>query len=173
MSDTRGRILLVEDTPTQAEVAKALLADLGHEVRHAANGTDGLRMALEWQPDAILVDLQLPDFSGFDLMRKLRAQGSRAVLIVLTANGSVDAAVEAMRLGAMDFIVKPYGKARLKVTLDNALEKRALRAELVQVRTQLQTTARRHTEQRNTIRYLIGCLVFLAGVMALFILAGF
>ena len=137
MSDQRGRILLVEDTPTQAEVAKALLADLGHEVKHAETGGRGLALALDWLPDAILVDLQLPDFSGFELMRKLRAEGSEAACIVITANGSVNAAVEAMREGAMDFIVKPYGKARLKVTLDNALEKRALKAELTAVKQQL------------------------------------
>ena len=137
MSEPRGRILLVEDTPTQAEVAKALLVDLGHEVRHAETGTRGLAMALDWLPDAILVDLQLPDFSGFELMRKLRAEGSEAACIVITANASVNTAVEAMREGAMDFIVKPYGRARLKVTLDNALEKRALKAELTAVKQQL------------------------------------
>jgi two-component system, repressor protein LuxO len=137
MSEQRGRILLVEDTPTQAEVAKALLADMGHEVRHAETGARGLAIALDWLPDAILVDLQLPDFSGFELMRKLKAEGSEAACIVITANASVNTAVEAMREGAMDFIVKPYGKARLKVTLDNALEKRALKAELTAVRQQL------------------------------------
>ena len=137
MSESRGRILLVEDTPTQAEVARALLNDMGHEVRHAETGARGLALALDWLPDAILVDLQLPDFSGFELMRRLRAEGSEAACIVVTANGSVNAAVEAMREGAMDFIVKPYGKARLKVTLDNALEKRALKAELVAVKQQL------------------------------------
>ena len=137
MADQRGRILLVEDTPTQAEVARALLNDMGHEVRLAETGARGLAMALDWLPDAILVDLQLPDFSGFELMRRLKAEGSEAACIVITANGSVNAAVEAMREGAMDFIVKPYGKARLKVTLDNALEKRALRAELTAVKQQL------------------------------------
>ena len=137
MSEPRGRVLLVEDTPTQAEVAKALLADMGHEVRHAETGAAGLSMALDWLPDAILVDLQLPDFSGFELMRKLKAEGVEAACIVITANASVNTAVEAMREGAMDFIVKPYGKARLKVTLDNALEKRALKAELTAVRQQL------------------------------------
>lgn len=137
MSGQRGRVLLVEDTPTQAEVAKALLAEMGHAVRHAETGAAGLSMALDWLPDAILVDLQLPDFSGFELMRKLKAEGVEAACIVITANASVNTAVEAMREGAMDFIVKPYGKARLKVTLDNALEKRALKAELTAVRQQL------------------------------------
>jgi two-component system repressor protein LuxO len=132
-----GRVLLVEDTPTQAEVAKAMLAALGHAVRHAATGAQALAIAQDWQPDAVLVDLQLPDFSGFELMRRLRAEGSEAAMIVLTANGSVNTAVEAMREGAIDFIVKPYGKARLKVTLDNALENRALRAELSAVKQQL------------------------------------
>ena len=137
MSEQRGRILLVEDTPTQAEVAKALLSDMGHEVRHAETGARGLALALDWMPDAILVDLQLPDFSGFELMRRLKAEGVEAACIVITANASVNTAVEAMREGAMDFIVKPYGRARLKVTLDNALEKRALRAELTAVKQQL------------------------------------
>jgi len=125
-----ARVLLVEDTPTQAEIAKAMLRDFGHEMRHAETGAEGLAMAQEWQPDAILVDLVLPDFSGMELMRRLRAAGNSAACIVLTAHGSVNTAVEAMREGAMDFLLKPYAAARLRVTLDNALEKRSLRQAL-------------------------------------------
>ncbi len=131
------RILLVEDTPTQAEVAKALLRDQGVEIRHAETAGQALADALAYPPDAILLDLELPDFSGFELMRKLRAEGVEAAIIAVTANASVNSAVEAMRQGAMDFIVKPYAKARLTVTLTNALEKRALTRELKTVRAQL------------------------------------
>jgi len=134
---TPARVLLVEDTPTQAEIAKAMLRDFGHEIRHAENGTDGLALALEWQPDAILVDLLLPDFSGIELMRRLKAARVNAACIVLTAHGSVNIAVEAMREGATDFLLKPYAAARLRVTLDNALEKRALRQALDTARTAL------------------------------------
>ena len=125
-----ARVLLVEDTPTQAEIAKVMLRDFGHEMRHAETGAQGLAMAQEWQPDAILVDLMLPDFSGMELMRRLKAEGINAACIVLTAHGSVNTAVEAMREGATDFLLKPYAAARLRVTLDNALEKRSLRQAL-------------------------------------------
>ncbi len=132
-----ARILLVEDTQSQAELAKALLRDMGVEIRHAETAGRALADALANPPDAILLDLELPDFSGFELMQKLRAEGVEAAVIVVTANASVNTAVEAMRQGAVDFIVKPYAKARLTVTLTNALEKRALTQELKTVRAQL------------------------------------
>jgi two-component system repressor protein LuxO len=137
MAAAGARILLVEDTPTQAEVARALLRDLGHEIRLAETGASAVQQALEWRPDAILMDIELPDFSGFEAMRRLRAEGLESAIIVVTAHGSVNHAVEAMREGAVDFIVKPFAKARLTVTLQNALEKRALVSELAEVKAQL------------------------------------
>ncbi|MBU8542325.1 MULTISPECIES: sigma-54-dependent transcriptional regulator [Roseomonadaceae] len=137
MAQAAARVLIVEDTPTQAEVARALLRDLGHEIRLAETGADALEQGLGWQPDAILMDLELPDFSGFEAMRRLRAAGVEAAIIVVTAHGSVNHAVEAMREGAVDFIVKPFAKTRLTVTLQNALEKRALASELRAVKAQL------------------------------------
>jgi len=125
-----ARVLLVEDTPTQAEIAKAMLREFGHDMRHAETAGAALKIAEEWRPDAILVDLVLPDFSGMELMRRLKAQGVNAACIVLTAHGSVNTAVEAMREGATDFLLKPYAAVRLRVTLENALEKRALRQAL-------------------------------------------
>jgi two-component system repressor protein LuxO len=132
-----ARVLVVEDTPTQAEVARALMRDLGHEIRIAGTGAAAVREALEWRPDAVLMDIELPDFSGFEAMRRLKAEGIETAVIVLTAHGSVNHAVEAMREGAVDFIVKPYAKARLTVTLGNALEKRALASELREVKARL------------------------------------
>ncbi|RYI86428.1 MAG: response regulator, partial [Acetobacteraceae bacterium] len=72
MSGVAGRVLLVEDTPTQAEVAKAHLRDLGHEIRTVETATEALAMARSWDPDAILLDLELPDFSGLEVLRTLR-----------------------------------------------------------------------------------------------------
>jgi two-component system repressor protein LuxO len=132
-----ARILIVEDTPSQAELARALLRDLGHDIRIAETGHAALELALSWRPDAILMDIELPDFSGFEAMRRLRAEGVETAIIVVTAHGSVNHAVEAMRQGAVDFIVKPFAKARLTVTLQNALEKRALATELREVKARL------------------------------------
>ncbi|MGK7862465.1 sigma-54-dependent transcriptional regulator [Falsiroseomonas sp. E2-1-a4] len=137
MAASAARVLIVEDTPTQAEVAGALLRTLGLETRVAETGAQAVQIAQAWRPDAILMDLELPDFSGFETMRRLRAEGVEAAIIVVTAHGSVNHAVEAMREGAVDFIVKPYAKARLTVTLQNALEKRALATELREAKAQL------------------------------------
>ncbi len=137
MAGAAARVLIVEDTPTQAEVARALLRDLGHEIRVAETGAAAVEQTLAWRPDAILMDIELPDFSGFEAMRRLRAAGIETAIIVVTAHGSVNHAVEAMREGAVDFIVKPYAKTRLTVTLQNALEKRALASELRAVKAQL------------------------------------
>jgi two-component system repressor protein LuxO len=129
-----ARILVVEDSPTQAEVARAFLRELGHESRLAGTAAEGIAAALDWRPDAVLVDLLLPDGSGFDVMRRVKAEGLEAALVVITANGSIGVAVDAMREGAADFLVKPFAKARLGTTLSNVLEKRALTAELKETR---------------------------------------
>jgi two-component system, repressor protein LuxO len=137
MNQVAARVLIVEDTPTQAELARAMLSGLGHEIRLAETAGAAFGIAQAWAPDAILLDLELPDYPGFELMRQLRAEGVDAAVIVITANGSINVAVEAMREGANDFIVKPFTKARLAVTLSNSLEKRALAAQLRSVRARL------------------------------------
>ncbi|MBU6499220.1 MAG: sigma-54 dependent transcriptional regulator, partial [Rhodospirillales bacterium] len=133
-----ARVLVVEDNATQAELARALIGGLGHEVRVAGTAALALATAQDWQPDAILLDVELPDYNGFELMVRLKSAGIDAAVLVVTANGSVNSAVEAMRAGAVDFLVKPYAKARLSVTLGNVLESRALRAELGRVRARLE-----------------------------------
>ena len=134
---TVARVLVVEDTPTQAQLARALLVGLGHEVEIAETAGAALVAARDWRPDAILLDIELPDFNGMELMQRLRAEGIDVPVVVVTANASINAAVEAMRAGAVDFIVKPYAKARLAVTLGNALEKQALAAQLASVKARL------------------------------------
>jgi two-component system repressor protein LuxO len=132
-----ARILIVEDSASQAELARLHLAGLGHQtdiVGTAAAARDWLR---DTHADAILLDIELPDGSGLDILRSLRADGDDAAVIVVTANASINAAVEAMRAGATDFLVKPYARARLAVTLANALEKRSLLAQLSRVQAQL------------------------------------
>ena len=134
---SRARVLIVEDSATQAEIARVHVLQLGHApevVGSVAAARDWLRDA---RPDAVLLDIELPDGSGLDVLRALRAEGDDAAVIVVTANASINAAVEAMRAGATDFLVKPYARARLAVTLANALEKRALLAQLSRAQAQL------------------------------------
>jgi two-component system repressor protein LuxO len=131
-----ARILVVEDTPTQAELARMLLGGLGYQARIAASAGAALVTAREWQPDVILVDIELSDYNGFELMQQLLGEGITAAVIVVTANASINAAVQAMRAGAVDFIVKPYSKARLAVTVASVLEKRSQAGNIVRVKSQ-------------------------------------
>ena len=132
-ADPAARVLVVEDTPTQAELARILLTGMGHEVRIVAAAAPALTTARAWHPDAILLDIELPDFNGFELFKQLRADGIDSEVIVVTADGSHRALKEAMRLGAWDYIVKPYNKLALATPLGQALKKRGLERQLARV----------------------------------------
>jgi len=118
----KRRIVLVEDDLAQARVVVAFLGDADYEVVHFEKGRAALAEIERRPPDAILLDLMLPDIDGIDILRRVASRQLPSVTVVVTAHGSVNAAVEAMRLGAYDFIVKPFNAARLQVTLRNALE---------------------------------------------------
>ena len=120
------RVLVVEDLPTQAELARLFLAGLGHDVRIAATAGAAFTAAQAWHPDAILLDIELPDYDGLALLKQLKQAGSDAVVVVVTASASMELAKQAIRDGAEDFVVKPYNRDRLAVTLTNALDRRAL-----------------------------------------------
>ncbi len=124
------RILLVEDTASLAAVYAEYLrtADFVPECAHTAE--EALRMAAAAPPDGVLLDLRLPDGDGLSVLRALRRDHPELPVVVMTAHGSVTNAVEAMRAGAFDFLVKPFAAERLAVTLNNALERAALRREV-------------------------------------------
>jgi len=118
-------ILLVEDSPSLAAVYCGYLSDESYYVTHVTTGTDAMKALAETSPDVLLLDLNLPDMPGMDILREL--EDSDTTIIVITAHGSVDTAVDAMRFGAFDFLVKPFDGKRLKVTVNNAIEQRKLR----------------------------------------------
>ena len=122
-----ARLLLVEDTLSLATLYREFLRDEGHEIQHVGTLARA-RAALEaGAPDAVLLDLRLPDGDGLGLLAEIRARPDPPPVIVMTAHGSVATAVEAMRAGASDFLVKPFAAERLVVTLANVLERAALK----------------------------------------------
>lgn len=121
-----GRVLIVEDQQSQAEIARLFIAGLGYEARIASSAAQAHDLTLEWRPDGILLDIELPDYNGLELLTRLRAAGIDSVVVVVTASASMELAKQAIRAGAEDYVVKPYNRDRLGVTLRNALEKRTL-----------------------------------------------
>ncbi len=123
---SKPRVLLIEDTVPLAKLYIEFLRGEPLEVVHVTRGGDALANAEERAPDAVVLDLKLPDMEGLDVLRRLRERAPGVSIVIITAHGSIDIAVEAMRLGAFDFIVKPFNADRLNLTLRNALERRTL-----------------------------------------------
>ncbi|GGH53056.1 response regulator [Frigidibacter albus] len=116
-----GRLLLIEDTPSLQMVYEAVLGAAGHKVRTEGDARGGLGAFRSEPPSAVLLDLMLPDRDGLDLMAEMLGERPEVPVIVITANGSINKAVAAMRAGAHDFLVKPFDEARLLNAVENAL----------------------------------------------------
>ena len=127
MPPLAARVLVVDDNPTQAELARLFIAKLGHDVRVAGSVREGLEAARSWRPAAMLLDFELPDGDGFALMRGLAAEAIDCAVIVVTAHASMEAAKDAIRAGAVDYVAKPFRGARLGQVLATALAGRATR----------------------------------------------
>lgn len=119
-------VLLIEDTPSLALLYKQYLADDPVEVITATTGAEGLDAIRQSPPAVVLLDLELPDMNGLEILKYMQANQLPGSVVVITAHGSVNVAVEAMRTGAYDFIVKPFNANRLRVTVNNALERQKL-----------------------------------------------
>ncbi|MFN4157533.1 MAG: sigma-54-dependent transcriptional regulator [Gemmobacter sp.] len=117
----RGDILLIEDTLSLQLVYRTMLADAGHQVRTAATAAEGIRLCRDRTPGLVLLDLMLPDRDGLAVLTDLLALDRNLPVIAVTANGSIQRAVEAMRAGAHDFLVKPVDETRFLAAVENAL----------------------------------------------------
>ena len=103
-----ARILVIDDDPGVRESMSRMLRGAGHTVQDAATGDEGFDLARGDAFDVILSDMRMPGLSGLDVLRKLREVRVDASFIVMTGFGTVDSAVEAMKLGAVDFVQKPF-----------------------------------------------------------------
>ncbi|SEA76852.1 sigma-54-dependent transcriptional regulator [Rubrimonas cliftonensis] len=116
-----GPILLVEDTPSLSAYYAALLRKAGLDVHCAMTAAEAVARHSEHRHRVVLLDLMLPDGDGLDVLREMRAADPDVAAIVITANGSINRAVAAMRGGAHDFLVKPFDEARLLRSVEAAV----------------------------------------------------
>ncbi len=124
--DEPAKILLVEDVRSLARTYVEYLRDQPYDVTHVETGAAAIEAIRKEPPAAILLDLHLPDMDGMEIIKQCAEQEIPSQIVVITATGSLKIAVEAMRNGAADFLVKPFAADRLRATLANALERRRL-----------------------------------------------
>lgn len=130
----RKSILVVDDEKSQREILELILSGEGYDVTTASSGEAAMKFVESRRFDLVLTDLKMTGMSGLDLLKELTNYDKSIIVILLTAHGSVDSAVDALRLGAFDYLQKPYDSAKLLDTVSRALNKlSALDTEIVSV----------------------------------------
>ena len=131
------RILVVDDSDLICRQLSHILARPDRRIKVAHEGTSALEWIVEGQFSLVLTDLRLPGITGLDLIREIRQRGLPATVIVMTGHASVDTAVEAMQLGATDYLVTPIDPIQLELVVEQALKDRTLRDEVAELRRSL------------------------------------
>ncbi|MDG2303929.1 MAG: sigma-54 dependent transcriptional regulator [Candidatus Binatia bacterium] len=131
---TVTRILVVDDEPNQLTTISRILSRQGHEVATAANGADALEVLARDAIDVLITDLNMPVMDGMTLLREVADLTARPSTVVLTGYGTIQSAVDAMKHGAADYLIKPCNPDELKLVIERQLEMRALRREVSDLR---------------------------------------
>ncbi|HEU4989054.1 MAG TPA: sigma-54 dependent transcriptional regulator [Gemmatimonadaceae bacterium] len=130
MSDEPGiRILIAEDEEKLAEILASYLTGRGHTVRVTSDGRQALEAMRTESFDVALLDIVMPELDGLEVMRQVREDPAPPEIIIITGNGTIDNAITAMKLGAYDYMTKPYRMAEIDVLVQRAWEKRQLARE--------------------------------------------
>jgi signal transduction histidine kinase/CheY-like chemotaxis protein len=124
---TGEKVLVIDDEKDTAQLmTENVLRPHGYSYMVAYNGEEGLRLALEKEPDLIITDLRTPRMSGLEILEALQAEGCDIPVILITLHGSEETAVQAFRLGAKDYIIKPFKVEEMLEAIDRALAKKRL-----------------------------------------------
>ena len=141
----RRRILVIEDEELKRRTVVDALADAGYEVRGTGDGTEGFQLLRDEFWDVALVDLKLPGMDGMTILAKAQQVRPETSIVMMTAYGSVQTAVEAMRAGAYDFLTKPFTTDELLVKIERLFEYRAKSSENAALREALDSDYRLHS----------------------------
>ncbi len=136
------KILVIDDDKGLRKSLTLILDDAGYPVIQAQDGKEGLAKALSEEPDIILCDVRMPELDGLGFLDRYREEGGDALVMVMTAYGSVDLAVEAMKKGAYDYIPKPFSADEVLLTLKKAEERENLRREVGRLRDEVRADRR-------------------------------
>ncbi len=137
---TQEKVLIVEDEENERTGLAELVSAWGYRTETAKDGLEGLEKMATWFPGIVITDFRMPRMDGMELLQRIADQPQQTAVILLTAQGSIDVAVDAMKAGAYDFIQKPVDTARLKQILQNAARQRGTAIELEATKRKLRDT---------------------------------
>lgn len=157
------RILFVDDEPSVLKALGDYFVELGHEVFRAQSGREALDLYAQVDPHVTVLDLRMPGMSGMEVLETLRKQN--AVVIMLTGHGEIETAVQAMRLGAENFLQKPIDMPHLVAAVEKAAEKATLRRENVELRQRLHPTFARQVVRFAMLAILLAVAVGLGSLI--------
>jgi len=132
--EVKSKILLIDDEEVVRDSCTQILEGGPYLISDASDGTEGLRLVEEFQPDLIFVDLKMPGISGFEVLERVNALDPTIVMVVITGFANIISAVEAMKKGAYDFLPKPFTPEEFRLITRRGLEKRALTLETIALR---------------------------------------
>ncbi len=132
-----SRILVVDDDISLRRVLEYNLQEEGYEVQTASSGEEGLYLFGQAQPDLVITDMKMPGMDGLTLLTSIKERSPESLVVIITAFGTIDLAVEAMKSGAYDYITKPFNREALKLTIRKALQFNGLTHENRRLRRQL------------------------------------
>src|ERR1700687_4790753 len=131
------KVLIVEDEENERTGLAELISGWGYRAETAKDGAEGLEKVTTWGPSIVVTDMKMPRMGGLELLEKLATDAQTMAVVVVTAQGTIDSAVQAMRMGAYDYITKPIDTNRLRTILQNASSLLGTRAELEVTRRKL------------------------------------
>jgi len=137
---SQEKILIVEDEENERTGLAELISAWGYRAETARDGAEGLEKIASFSPSIVVTDMKMPRMGGLELLEKLALDSQTMAVIVVTAQGTIDSAVQAMRMGAYDYITKPIDTNRLRTILQNASALLGTRAELEVTRRKLRDT---------------------------------
>lgn len=123
------KILIIDDDTSLRRVLEYNLQEAGYQVVAAASGEEGLRLFGEEAPALVITDMKMPGMDGLQVLKAVKERSPETLVMIITAFGTVDIAVEAMKLGAYDYITKPFNRDELRLTVGKALQFTGMAAE--------------------------------------------
>lgn len=133
----KGKIHIIDDEPIIHEVLGDLLTSEGHSVVNSANGEEALEKQSSQSFDLILLDLLMPGMDGIEVLKRLKKIDSQAMIIIITAYASVESAISAMKMGAFDYVQKPFKHDELLLTIERAIDHKNLQEENLRLKDEL------------------------------------